>query len=67
MLIGCKKKDTTPTTPSTCNCYKREYTKGAGGVYYFTTQSDVFVDLCAKNGLIEYSGMGIYKIVWTCN
>jgi len=68
IFLACKKKEVTPpTTPSTCNCYKTTYTLGAGGNYYYSSQTSPFVDLCAKNGTIEYQGTGIYKIVWTCN
>ena len=67
LLIGCKKKEITLTTPTTCNCYTTKYTKGAGGNYYYSSQTSPFIDLCAKNGMIEYSETGMYKTVWTCN
>ena len=67
LIVGCKKKEVTPTTPTTCNCYKTTYTIGAGGAYHYTSQTSPFIDLCAKNGTVEYQGTGVYKIVWTCN
>lgn len=66
LMVGCKKKEVTPE-PTTCNCYKTTYTIGAGGNYYYSSQTSPFVDLCAKNGTIEYQWTGVYKIVWTCN
>ena len=66
MIFGCKKKEVT-TTPTTCNCYKTTYTLGAGGSWNYSSQTSPFVDLCAKNGTIEYTGTGVYKTVWTCN
>jgi len=42
-MVGCKKKDVTPE-PTTCNCYKTTYTIGAGGNYYYSSQTSPFVD-----------------------
>ncbi len=66
LMVSCKKKEIT-TTPTTCNCYKTVYYQGAGGNYFYESQTAPFVDLCVKNGTIEYSGVGMYKTVWTCN
>lgn len=67
LMVSCKKKEVTPTTPTTCNCYKSYYHQVANGNYYLDSQSEPFVDLCAKDGMVEYSGVGMYKTVWTCN
>jgi hypothetical protein len=68
ILLSCKKKNTTPppTTPATCNCYQTVYVLGAGGNYYYDYTTSTSVELCAKDGTIEYQGSGIYKLVWTC-
>lgn len=70
LMVGCKKKEVTPTptptAPPTCNCYKTTYLLGAGSNYFYDSQTSTFVDLCSKNGTVEYQMSGIYKIVWTC-
>jgi hypothetical protein len=68
LFIGCKKKDTTPppTTPSTCNCYQIVYAIGAGGAYHYDHTTSTTVELCAKDGTVEYQGSGVYKFVWVC-
>lgn len=67
VFMACKKKEVTQNEPTNCNCYKTIYHKGAGGNYFYDSQTTPFVDLCVKNGTTEYSETGIYKTVWTCN
>ena len=67
VFMACKKKEVTQNEPTTCNCYKTVYYQGAGGNYFWSSQTEPFVDLCAKDGMVEYSNMSMYKTVWTCN
>ena len=69
VLFSCKKKDTTPPTPptpATCNCYQIVYSIGAGGVYHYDHTTSTSVELCEKDGTVEYQATGIYKLVWHC-
>ena len=64
--LSCEKEDlTTPTEPTTCECYKQWQELAPGGVWVNTSVETPQPELCSKNGTaVEINNY--YRYVWHC-